>query len=91
MLHHCRRVHERDAPHQRGQPNDKWGLSAQSTDLIIPFLPQDELRAFTAYAIAFPKNFLALVDTYHTLHSGVPNFVVTSLALHKLGYRSKGV
>lgn len=25
---------------------------------------QSELAAFTSYALAFPKNFLALVDTY---------------------------
>src|SRR4030043_2027109 len=35
---------------------------------------EGELASFIAYAQAFPKGFLALVDTYDTLKSGVPNF-----------------
>eukprot|EP01125_Pyxidicula_operculata_P021809 TRINITY_DN865_c1_g2_i6.p1 TRINITY_DN865_c1_g2~~TRINITY_DN865_c1_g2_i6.p1 ORF type:complete len:390 (-),score=91.93 TRINITY_DN865_c1_g2_i6:51-1220(-) len=50
-----------------------------------------ELAAFTAYAIAFPKNFLALVDTYNTLKSGVINFLVVALALNHFGYSPIGV
>lgn len=46
-----------------------------------------ELLAFTSYAIAFPNTFLALVDTYDTLKSGVPNFLIVGLALHELGYK----
>jgi len=44
-----------------------------------------------AYAQAFPKTFLALVDTYDTLKSGVPNFICVALALLKLGHRPIGV
>ncbi|GBG26303.1 Nicotinate phosphoribosyltransferase [Hondaea fermentalgiana] len=40
-----------------------------------------ELVAFVAYAQAFPDSFLALVDTYDTLHSGVPNFICVALVL----------
>lgn len=50
-----------------------------------------ELLAFAAYARAFPKSSLFLVDTYDTLQSGVPNFLATALALHKLGYKAKGI
>ncbi len=50
-----------------------------------------ELAAFIAYAQAFPKGFLALVDTYDTLKSGVPNFLAVALALHTVGYAPVGV
>jgi nicotinate phosphoribosyltransferase len=50
-----------------------------------------ELAAFIAYSQAFPHNFLALVDTYDTLASGVPNFLAVGWALHELGHRPLGV
>jgi len=34
-----------------------------------------ELEAFRAYAKIYPKSCLLLVDTYHTLRSGVPNAI----------------
>uniref|UniRef100_A0A8C5PQX8 Nicotinate phosphoribosyltransferase n=1 Tax=Leptobrachium leishanense TaxID=445787 RepID=A0A8C5PQX8_9ANUR len=50
-----------------------------------------ELAAFVSYAIAFPYNFLMVVDTYSVLMSGVPNFCAVALALHQLGFRAVGV
>ncbi|XP_063777213.1 nicotinate phosphoribosyltransferase [Pseudophryne corroboree] len=50
-----------------------------------------ELSAFVSYAIAFPNNFLVVVDTYSVLMSGVPNFCAVALALLQLGYRATGV
>ena len=41
----------------------------------------NELLAFSGYALAYPESFLALVDTYETLESGVPNFLVRKLLL----------
>ncbi|KAF0686503.1 Aste57867_21690 [Aphanomyces stellatus] len=50
-----------------------------------------ELAGFISYAVAFPHTFLALVDTYDTLASGVPNFLCVALALHELGYKPLGI
>jgi len=50
-----------------------------------------ELAAFIAYAQAFPQGFLALVDTYDTLNSGVKNFLLVALALHDCGYKAIGI
>lgn len=52
---------------------------------------QSELAAFTSYALAFPKNFLALVDTYDVMRSGIPNFCAVALALNELGYKASGI
>jgi nicotinate phosphoribosyltransferase len=50
-----------------------------------------ELAAFVSYAIAFPTNFLALVDTYDVLKSGLPNFLAVARALHECSYQAVGL
>lgn len=50
-----------------------------------------ELASFVSYAQAFPRNFLALVDTYDTLASGVPNFLIVGHALFEVGYQPVGI
>eukprot|EP00301_Raphidiophrys_heterophryoidea_P014679 c23125_g1_i1.p1 GENE.c23125_g1_i1~~c23125_g1_i1.p1 ORF type:complete len:551 (-),score=152.37 c23125_g1_i1:237-1850(-) len=50
-----------------------------------------ELAAFVAYAITFPSRFVALVDTYHTLQSGVPNALTVAVALCDFGYHPTGI
>ncbi|KAK8717479.1 hypothetical protein V6N13_044747 [Hibiscus sabdariffa] len=52
---------------------------------------QSELAAFISYALAFPNNFLALVDTYDVMRSGIPNFCAVALALGDLGYKAVGI
>ncbi|CAN6680104.1 unnamed protein product [Malus baccata var. baccata] len=52
---------------------------------------QSELAAFASYALAFPSNFLALVDTYDVMRSGIPNYCAVALALNDLGYKAAGI
>ncbi|XP_065873576.1 nicotinate phosphoribosyltransferase 2-like [Euphorbia lathyris] len=66
----------------------KWSNSLQGT---FGETNQSELAAFISYALAFPNNFLALVDTYDVMRSGIPNFCAVALALDDLGYRAVGI
>lgn len=50
-----------------------------------------ELAAFICYAQSFPRSFLALVDTYDTLASGVPNFICVAAALLSVGHTPRGI
>lgn len=52
---------------------------------------EGELVSFIAFATAYPSSFSALVDTYNTLQSGVPNFMCVALVLSELGYSPLGV
>lgn len=77
---------------QDGVERDFVALALASRDeLGYPYTNEDELASFIAYALAFPSGFLALVDTYDTLKSGVPNFLAVALALIRLGYKPVGV
>lgn len=46
---------------ESNSPSFQW---SQSLGGIFGETNQSELAAFISYALAFPKNFLALVDTY---------------------------
>jgi nicotinate phosphoribosyltransferase len=50
-----------------------------------------ELAAFIAYGIAFPERFTALVDTYSTVDSGIPNFLCVAAGLFDFGYQPRGI
>ena len=52
---------------------------------------EGELAAFISYAQSFPAGFLALIDTYDTLTSGVVNFIAVAAALFSRGYQPKGI
>lgn len=52
---------------------------------------EGELAAFIAFASAYPSSFSALVDTYSTLDSGVPNFMCVALVLSEYGYSPLGI
>ncbi|XP_037830023.1 nicotinate phosphoribosyltransferase isoform X1 [Kryptolebias marmoratus] len=51
---------------------------------------EGELAAFTSYAIAYPHNFLPVIDSY-SVGRGLLNFCTVALALCELGYRPVGV
>ncbi|CAF0742534.1 unnamed protein product [Didymodactylos carnosus] len=90
---------ERDLCDRRtGEKRPFTKLCLQYLDEIGPvlkFMPEEvnhgELAAFISYAIAFPSNFLALVDTYDVLKSGVPNFLAVARALHECSYQAVGL
>eukprot|EP00958_Prasinococcus_capsulatus_P007213 scaffold668_cov385-Prasinococcus_capsulatus_cf.AAC.18 len=69
----------------------KEKLAALKEDGLFRYTNDSELSAFTAYALAFPSAFLALVDTYNVQHSGIPNFVAVALALREMGYHPRGI
>ncbi|KAJ0032587.1 hypothetical protein NQD34_002668 [Periophthalmus magnuspinnatus] len=52
---------------------------------------EGELAAFLTYAIAYPHNFLPVIDSYSVAGSGILNFCAVALALSELGYRPVGV
>lgn len=62
---------------------------------VLGYIPsqtsEGELAAFVAYALAFPKDVLCLIDTYDVIRSGLPNFCSVALALDQLRYRAIGV
>ncbi|KAJ6830168.1 nicotinate phosphoribosyltransferase 1-like isoform X2 [Iris pallida] len=71
-----------------------WLRKLQFTDSlhgVFGETNQSELAAFTSYALAFPNEFLALVDTYDVIRSGIPNFCAVALALNDLGYKAYGI
>ncbi len=75
-----------------GSPFDLKGAAVRyRAQLDAPHTNDGELAAFLAYAAAYPRAFLALVDTYDTLKSGLPNFLAVALALHEAGYAPLGI
>ncbi len=75
-----------------GKPFDlKAAALRYRTALGAPRTHDGELAAFLSYAGAYPSGFLALIDTYDTLKSGLPNFLAVALALHDAGYRPLGI
>ena len=76
-----------------GQAHDFVAMVLKIRQEMQPTPPTNdgELAAFIAYAQAFPTSFLALVDTYDVLRSGVPNFLCVATALARIGYHPIGI
>ncbi|XP_051731479.1 nicotinate phosphoribosyltransferase isoform X1 [Ctenopharyngodon idella] len=62
-------------------------LLGSKTDLIR----EGELAAFLSYAIAYPQNFLPVIDSYSVSCSGLLCFCAVALALYELQYRPLGI
>ncbi len=51
----------------------------------------DELEAFRTFARLYPDRCVLLVDTYHTLESGLPNAIQVAKELEAQGHRLLGI
>lgn len=74
-----------------GEMVDIWECAQKVLKEMEFTTNQSELAAFVSQAVSYPTNFLALVDTYGSLKSGVPNFMAVAYGLHQAGYRGLGV
>jgi len=63
------------------------GTQAHAWIMAFP----DELAAFRAYAAAFPKSCILLVDTYDTLRSGLPHAIEVATELRAQGHELRGI
>ena len=50
-----------------------------------------ELYSFISFAVSYPDAFSALIDSYHTINSGVKNFLIVAIVLKQLGHDAKGI
>ncbi|KAH8074757.1 nicotinate phosphoribosyltransferase [Aureococcus anophagefferens] len=74
-----------------GRGSASFSLPPRRTPTRFRSLHAGEFAAFVANALANPTNFVALVDTYSTLETGLKNFVTVALALKECGFAPKGV
>lgn len=70
---------------------DPKGTHAHSMVQAFVALGGTELDAFRAYAEIYPDDCLLLVDTFHTLESGIPNAIKTFEELRRKGHRPIGI
>ncbi len=70
----------------------RYGLKAVGT-MAHSYIQsyEDELTAFRKYAETHPDNCILLVDTYDTLHNGVPNAITVGRELRDKGYELKAI
>ncbi|RIH66110.1 nicotinate phosphoribosyltransferase [Mariniphaga sediminis] len=52
---------------------------------------EGEIEAFRAFAKIHPENTVLLVDTFDTIHSGIPNAILVAKEMEKRGLRLKAV
>jgi nicotinate phosphoribosyltransferase len=71
---------------------EEYGLEVAGT-MAHSFVESydSEIEAFRAFARTSPGQCIFLIDTYDTLHSGVPNAITVAKEIEKLGFRAAGV
>lgn len=52
---------------------------------------EDELTSFRVYAKTHPEHCVLLVDTYHTLKSGVPNAIIVAKEMEMSGHKLSAI
>jgi len=67
------------------------GTHGHSMVQLFMALGTGELAAFRAYADLYPDECVLLVDTIHTLESGIPNAIVVFEELRKAGHKPIGI
>jgi nicotinate phosphoribosyltransferase len=67
------------------------GTHAHSSVQAFMALGESELDAFRAFADVYPDDCLLLVDTVHTLESGVPNAIKVFEELRRKGHTPLGI
>lgn len=67
------------------------GTHAHSMVQVFLASGEGELKAFKAYASAYPDDCLLLVDTINTLESGIPNAIRVFEMLRSEGHRPVGI
>ncbi|KAL1493313.1 hypothetical protein ABEB36_011391 [Hypothenemus hampei] len=85
-------------PKTGGKPKDLLKIALTWKERLLPIFnvisseaSEGELAALISFAIAFPDEFMALVDTYEVQRSGLLNYCSVALALNELGYRAVGI
>ncbi|KAK4872071.1 hypothetical protein RN001_016195 [Aquatica leii] len=69
-----------------------WRTELSSVFKVVHTEVSDgELAAFISFAMAFPNQFMVLVDTYDVERSGLLNFCAVTLALNDLGFQAIGI
>ncbi|KAM9495562.1 nicotinate phosphoribosyltransferase [Clarias gariepinus] len=86
------------APSRGGDPvelvplvKDWLGRVCQLLGAEPQHVREGELAAFLSYAIAYPCNFLPVIDSYSVSSSGLPCFCAVALALCQLQYQPLGI
>ncbi len=70
----------------------KYGIQVSGTQAHSWIQSYDsELEAFMAYAEVHGSKTILLVDTYDTLHSGIPNAILTAKAMEERGEQLSGI